>query len=93
MPNHDDNQGEDGRWAVEVSKGVVKSFGCPMAATAAATIVECNTEALAKLKRLWASEVAKACVGRNSRFGDVQVDLTPIPENLLLPFIHQAVDK
>jgi hypothetical protein len=93
LQDRTDDQGEDGRWSVEVSPGVVMTFGGLMAATAAATVVECNTEALAKLKRLWASEVAKACVGRNSRFGEVQVDLTPIPENLLLPFIHEAVDK
>ena len=87
------HRNEDGRWSVEVSPGVVQTFGCPMAATAAATTVDCHTKALAKLKGLWVSELAKACVGRNSRFGDVQVDLTPIPDDLLLPLLHQAVDK
>ena len=84
---------ENGRWAVEVSPGVVQTFGCGMAATAAATTENCATKALAKLKRLWASELGKACVGRNSRYCEVFVDLTPIPDNLLLPFLHQAVDK
>lgn len=59
--------------------GVVQTFGCGMAATAAATTVNCATKALAKLKRLWASELGKACVGRNSRYCEVFVDLTPIP--------------
>ena len=54
---------------------------------------DCESRALEKLKLLWGSQLGKACVGRNSRFCEVQVDLTPLPDNLLFPLLHQAVDK
>ena len=85
-----------GGWIVRSTGGIVDVYNCKVDACRANAQVTVEARLLHELqgvKRLWASELAAAATARGSRFGNVEVDLTSLPEAMTTSLLRQALDE